>query len=303
MQRTLIFALMLLALVGLATPSRAELRVVASTADLAAIAKQIGGKHVKVSALALHTQDPHFVDARPHLALELAKADLLLTLGLGMETGWLPTLITGSRNREIQPGSSGHLNCSQFISPLDVVPGKPDRSQGDIHPGGSPHYMADPRRAAKVALGIAKRMAELDPGNAKAYEHNVKDLVAKLEKWRKHWEQKLAPLRGKKLVAYHKSFTYLADWLGFELAIHVEPKPGVPPNPGHVAKVIAVAREGHVRVILQESFYPDSTSKLIAKKAGAKLVTIPGAPNYRGGQSYIGFVDDLVGRIARALGN
>jgi zinc/manganese transport system substrate-binding protein len=296
------FLLMLIALLGLAAPARAELRIVASTADLAAVAKQIGGKHVKVTALALHTQDPHFVDARPHLALELAKADLLLVLGLGMESGWLPTLITGSRNRDILPGASGHLNCSQFITPLDVLPGKPDRSQGDIHPGGSPHYMADPRRAAKVAQGIAKRMAQLDPDNAKSYEQNVKDFVTKLEKWRKHWEQRLASLKGKKLVAYHKSFTYLADWLGFELAIHVEPKPGVPPNPGHVARVIAVAREGQVRVILQESFYPDSTSKLIAKKSGAKLVAIAGAPNYRGGQSYVGYVNDVVGRIERALG-
>jgi zinc/manganese transport system substrate-binding protein len=302
MRRIQTFMLVLAALLGIAAPAWAELRIVASTADLAAVAKQIGGKHVRVTALALHTQDPHFVDARPHLALELAKADLLLTLGLGMETGWLPTLITGSRNSGIQPGSRGHLNCSQFIAPLDVTPGKPDRSQGDIHAGGSPHYMLDPKRAAKVALGIAKRMGELDPQNANGYAQNAKELVDKLEKWRKHWEQRLARLKGEKLVAYHKSFTYLADWLGFEVPIHVEPKPGVPPNPGHVAKVISVAREGQVRLILQESFYPDSTSKLIAKKAGARLVTIPGAPNYRGGQSYVGFVNDVVTRIERALG-
>jgi zinc/manganese transport system substrate-binding protein len=299
--RTLLVFLAALVVLGSARTALADLRVVASTADLAAIAKQIGGKHVTVTALALHSQDPHWVDARPHLALELAKADLLLATGLDLEIGWLPTLLTGSRNGDIQKGGKGYVDCSEFVNVLEVPSGKVDRSMGDVHPNGSPHYMFDPRRAEKVARGIASRMGELDPSNAASYEASAKKLATTLGKWRKHWEKKLAKLKGKKLVAYHRSFAYLGDWLGFEIAVHIEPRPGIPPNPGHVAHVISVAKQSDAKLILQESWHPDTTSKLVAKKAGAKLVQIPGAPNFRGGQSYVGFIDDLVKKLAAGL--
>jgi zinc/manganese transport system substrate-binding protein len=279
----------------------ADLRVVATTTDLAALAKQVGGERVTVTALAVYTQDPHWVDARPHLALELAKADMLLAVGLEQEVGWLPTLQTGSRNPKIQIGGEGFVDCSQFVQALEVPTTKVDRSMGDVHPFGNPHYMYDPRRAARVAKGIAARMKKLDPKNAEVYEKNAQGLVATLEKWRKHWEKKLAPLSGKQVIAYHKSFPYLADWLGFRIATHIEPRPGIPPNPAHVARVISTARQSDVKIILQESWHPDTTSKLIADKAGAKLVVVPGAPNFRGGQSYIGFVNEIVTRLEKAL--
>ena len=301
LRRLLVLLLATLSVLAGAREASAELRVVATTADLAALAKQIGGKHVNVTALALNTQDPHWVDARPHLALELSKADLLLATGLDLEIGWLPTLVTGSRNGDIQPGGKGRVDCSEFVKVLDKPAGKVDRSQGDIHPHGNPHYMFDPRRAAKVATGIAERMAKLDPKNAAEYEKNSKKLVETIAKWRKHWEKKLAPLKGKRVVAYHKSFVYLADWLGFEIPIHIEPRPGIPPNPGHVARVINVARESGVKIILQESWHPDTTSKLVAKKAGAKLVVIGGAPDFKGGESYVGFVNDVVKKIEAGL--
>jgi zinc/manganese transport system substrate-binding protein len=301
LNRYLVIVLTTLALLGTARAALAELRVVATTADLAALAKQIGGKHVTVTALAVHTQDPHWVDARPNLALELSKADLLLATGLDLEIGWLPTLLTGSRNGDIQTGSKGYVDCSQFVSVLETPKGKVDRSMGDVHPHGSPHYMLDPRRAAKVARGIADRMAKLDPPHAAAYQEGAKKLGATIDKWRKHWEKKLAKLKGKKLVAYHRSFAYLSDWLGFEIAIHIEPRPGIPPNPSHVAQVIAVARQSDAMLIVQESWHPDTTSKLVAKKAGAKLARIPGAPNFRGGQSYVGFIDDVVKKLAAGL--
>lgn len=296
-----LFALSFVAFVTGAGRASAELKIVATTADLAAVAKQIGGKHVTVTALAVHTQDPHWVDARPHLALELSKANLLLATGLDLETGWLPTLQTGSRNGDIQKGGKGYVDCSQFVKVLEVPSGNVDRSMGDVHPHGSPHYMFDPRRAAKVAKGIADRMAKLDPAHAADYEKGAQKLGETIEKWRKHWEKKLAPLKGKKLVAYHRSFAYLGDWLGFDTAVHIEPRPGIPPNPSHVAHVISVAKKSDVKVILQESWHPDTTSKLVAKKAGAKLVVVPGAPNFRGGQSYVGFVNDLVKKLEAGL--
>jgi zinc/manganese transport system substrate-binding protein len=301
MRRMFTMALTLILLL-VAGQAAADLRIVTTTADLAAVAAQIGGNHARVSALALHTQDPHWVDARPHLALELSRADLLLAIGLDLEIGWLPTLQTGARNGDIQVGGKGYVDCSQFVHVLEVPTTKVDRSMGDVHPRGNPHYMFDPRQAAKVATGIAVRMGQLDPDNAAVYQTNAREFLTKLGKWQTVWEKKLAGLRGAQLVAYHKSFAYLGDWLGFSVPIHVEPRPGIPPNPGHVARVIAVAKSSGVPVILQESWYPNRTSRLIATKAGAQLVTIPGSPDFSGGQSYIGFVNEIVKKLAAATG-
>lgn len=297
MRRWLVLLVTLVALLGAARPASAELSIVTTTTDLAALAKAVGGDHVKVTPLALHTQDPHWVDARPHLALELAKADALVLIGMELEVGWLPTLLTGSRNGEIQPGSPGYIDASQFVSPLEVPTGKVDRSMGDIHAQGNPHYLYDPRRAAKVASGIADRFAKLDPAHAEQFRGNAKQFGERLAQWQKHWTAKLAGLRGKKVIGYHRSLAYLADWLGFSVPINVEPRPGIPPNPRHVAQVIELAQQSQVSMILQETWFPKTTSKLIAEKSGAKLVVIPGATNYAGGESYFGFLNEVVKRL------
>lgn len=287
-------------LLGLAGSARADLKVVTTTPDLAAVAQAVGGAHAQVTALALSTQDPHFVDARPNLALELAKADLLVLVGLDLEVGWLPTLQTASRNADIQRGGKGYLDASSLVSLLGAASGKVDRAQGDIHPGGNPHYMYDPRRAAKVALGVARRMAELDPANGQGYLANAKTFAEKLQKWQRHWETELKQLKGRKVIAYHQSLTYLADWLGFEVVIHLEPKPGIPPNPGHVARVIELAKQNGVKLMVQESYYPSKTSELVVQKVGAKLAVLPGGTNFQGSESYLGFVDQCVKRLSAA---
>lgn len=284
-------------LIGLLGTARAELRVVTTTPSLAAIAQAVGGGHVRVTSLSLPTQDPHFVDARPNLALELAKADLLVVVGLDLEIGWLPTLQTASRNADIQRGGKGYLDAAGLVPLLDVARGKVDRAQGDLHPGGNPHYLIDPRRAAKVAAGIAARLAELDPSHRQAYSTSAKNFLEKLVKWQRHWEAELAHLKGRKVIAYHQSLTYLADWLGFEVVIHLEPKPGIPPNPGHVARVIDVAKKNQVTLMIQENYFPSKTSELVVQKAGAKLAVLPGGANFQGGESYLGFIDQCVKRL------
>ena len=299
-KRLFVLVSSLLFIASVAGVARAELRVVATTPDLAAVAKRVGGKHVKVKALALHSQDPHWVDPRPHLALELAKADLLLIVGMDLEVGWLPTLITGSRNASIQPGRTGHLNCSKFVRVLEV-PRRVDRRKGDVHPQGNPHYMLDPRRAARVGLGIAKRMAKLDPKNAAVYRGNAKKWAGKLSRWQRHWNKKLAPLKGKPVISYHRSLVYLADWVKFRAIGEIEPRPGTPPSPKHVALMIRTAKDRKVRLLLQESWHSTSVSALVAKKSGMTLVRLPGLPNFRKGQSYIGFMNGLVGRIEKAF--
>jgi zinc/manganese transport system substrate-binding protein len=277
------------------------LRVVATVPDLAAVAQEIGGKAVAAEALAKPTQDPHFVDAKPSLALALNRADLLLVAGLDLEIGWVSTLLVGARNSKIQRGSAGFLDTSTLVQVRDVASGPVDRSHGDIHPSGNPHYMSDPREAASVAKGIARKLAELDPGNRPAYEAGAAAFVAKLEAARKGWEQRLAPLRGARIVSYHRTLSYLCGWLGLEEVAYLEPKPGIPPNPRHVAALLAHAKDKKVRAVLQEAYYPDNTSKLVAAGIPAPLVTLPGGTDVAKGQSYVDHMGQIVAALARAL--
>ena len=253
-------------------PAQAALRVVATVPDLAAIAQEVGKDKVKVSALVLSSQDPHFVDARPNLVLDVSAADLLLVVGLELEVGWLPTLVSGARNPKVQTGGAGFLDCSQFVGLMDVPTEKVDRSMGDVHPGGNPHYLYDPRNAIAVAWGIAGKMGALDPSNATSYQNNAKDFIGRLQSSIKGWEQKLSAIRGTQVITYHKSWTYLANWLGFAVPINIEPKPGIPPSPSHIVQVIGTVSSAGVKLVLQEEFYQANTAELVASKSGAKLV-------------------------------
>jgi zinc/manganese transport system substrate-binding protein len=300
MQMFRTFIIALAALVSLTATAHADLKVVATVPDLAAIAHDVGGSHVSVIAMALPTQDPHFVDAKPSLALHVSRADLLIAVGMDLEVGWLPTLQVGARNAKVQVGARGFLDCGALVRPLDVPTTKLDRASGDIHPQGNPHYLYDPRQAALVAAGIAARMAELDPSNAADYQKNLKTFLAALESARAGWEKQLAPLRGQPVVTYHKSLVYLADWLGFEVIATLEPKPGIPPTSKHVAVVLSAGRKKGVKLLLQEQFYPDSTSKLLAKKLPAQLVMLPGGTDFKAGQSYLQHMDGLVAQLAAA---
>jgi zinc/manganese transport system substrate-binding protein len=276
----------------------ATVRVVATTPDLAAIAREVGGDKVVVTAMALATQDPHFVDARPNLALDLSRADLLLLVGLDLEVGWLPTLITGSRNAKIALGGSGYLDCSTLVQAQDVPTQKVDRSMGDIHPGGNPHYLYDPRNGAKVAAGVATRLSAVDPANAASYAKNAAAFAAKIEAALPGWQTALAGLRGKPVLTYHKSFTYLASWLGFTVPLSVEAKPGVPPSPQHVVMVLGSVKQAGITLILQESYYPATTAELVASKTGARLLRLTMGADFTAGDSYVSHFDALVKQIA-----
>jgi zinc/manganese transport system substrate-binding protein len=298
MSRALAVLLALVLVLG-AGRAGAALQVVTTTPDLAAVVKEVGGQEVEVTSLSLASQDPHFVDAKPHLALKLAKADLLVAHGLDLEIGWLPNLQTGSRNGRIQSGAEGFLDCSQFVKVLEVPTAKVDRSSGDIHPLGNPHYMLDPRQAARVTKGIADKLAALDPAHADSYRKNALAFVRKLGKAVKGWESALAGAKGAKVVAYHRSIVYFADWLGLDVIEYIEPKPGIPPNPHHVNHVIEEAKKNGVKVVLQEAYYPAKTSELVAKQSGAQLLKLAGATNFKGGESYISHVGAIVKQLAK----
>jgi zinc/manganese transport system substrate-binding protein len=302
LRRLLVSAACALALAAYAPRARAAVNVVTTVPDLAAIAREVGGKNVSVQALALPTQDPHFVDAKPSLALALMKADLLIQVGLDLEIGWLPTLQLGARNAKIQTGARGFLDCSTLVTRLEVPQTKVDRANGDIHPGGNPHYLYDPRAAALCAAGIAARLAEIDPGHDADYKAGLKAFQTKLEAGRQRWEKRLAPFRGQPIITYHRSWVYLVEWLGFVDAAELEPKPGIPPTSKHVAEVMVLGRKVGAKVIIQESYYPDTTSKLLGSKLPAKVLLLPAGADFKAGQGYVEHMDQLVEAIAKGFG-
>jgi zinc/manganese transport system substrate-binding protein len=283
-------------------PAAARLKVAATVPDLAALAQAVGGDRVEVFSLTLPTQDPHFVDARPHLALQLNKANLLLLVGLELEAGWLPTLITGARNPAIQVGAEGYLDCSGLVALKEVPRTKVDRSMGDIHPGGNPHYLTDPDNALRVAAALVDRLARLDPAGRAAYAENARRFGEALGKARARWTELARPFRGAEVVTYHKSWIYVTDSMGLGIAATLEPKPGIPPSPAHVLSVIQIMRQRKVRVLLQEEYYPDRTAKLVAEKTGARLLILEGGTRVAQGESYVQRMDKLMQKLAAALG-
>lgn len=297
MKRFLIAAACLLALT--AAPAEAKLKVVATVADLGALAQEAGGDLVTVTTLARSTQDPHFVDARHNLIITLSNADLLLHVGMDLETGWLPTLLTSSRNGAIQPGAPGNLNCSTLIRPLEVPKEKIERAMGDLHPGGNPHYTKDPRGAVAIVKGVAARLAQLDGEHAAQYQANAEKFEKEMNAKAAEWLALLAPFKGQPIITFHRSFSYFVDWSGLVVAAYIEPKPGLPPSLSHVAQVTMTARQKKVKLIMQESWYSSQSSQIVAEKSGAKLVQVPGATPE--GQRFTDYMDGLVKTVVAAL--
>ena len=292
----------LLALVLAAAPARAAVNVVTTTEGLASLVREIGGERVKAVALARGVQDPHFVDANPMLAVRLRGADLLVDVGLDLEAGWLPALVTQSRNAEIQPGGRRRLTAATAVAVLDAPAGAVDRSRGDLHPGGNPHFLADPRRVAKVAEAIAAKLAELDTGGKGSYEARLATFRGRVDEAAARWKATLEPLRGRKIVTHHRTLSYFLDWSGLESAGELEPKPGVPPPPGHLAQLVEVAKREGVKAVVVESYYDTRSARVVADHSGARIVQIPGdVGGESGAKDWLSYMDLVVDRIAGAL--
>lgn len=278
----------------------AKVNVVSTIPDFASIAKQIGGDKVDVTSLVRPTQDPHFVDPKPSMVLDLNKADLLLVVGMGLESGWLPPLMSGARNGKIQRGTSGYLECSTLITPKQVR--APDRAQGDVHPGGNPHYWLDPRNGLRVGEGIARRLEQIDPDNAAAYQAGWRAFSSQLNAKMAEWRKRLQPNKGMDVVVYHESWVYFLDFAQMNQVGQLEPKPGIAPNPAHVANLINQVKGRGVKFVLQESFYPTQLSSIFAKRSGAKLTVLPVMVGASGTRSYAGLIDHIVTELVKASG-
>ncbi len=284
--------------------SLAKVNIVATVPDLGSIAKEIGQDKVKVTTLAKGYQNPHFVDPKPNYIIRLNKADILLHVGLEQEIGWLPTLVTSARNSKIATkNASGNVDCSKFIKNiLEVEKGSVDRSQGDVHVEGNPHYMLNPRNGLLVAEAIYKKLSEVDPINKSFYEINYLKFKKKLSLKIIEWEKKLKPHKSSNFISYHKTWTYFFDWAGFNLVDTVEPIPGVPPSPSHIAKLYNESKTTKINLMIQANYYPEKSSKIIAGKIGVNFLSLPAMVN--GNEKvndYITFFDFLIDQITSKL--
>ncbi len=293
----------LLALTGAATaaPLAAKLKVVATSPDFAAIAREIGGDLVDVTALAKPTEDPHFVDAKPSHIVTLNRADVLIEGGAELELGWLPPLLENSRNSKIGAGAPGRVVASQGLRLLEI-PTNFDRSKGDVHGLGNPHFMMDPVNVKVVATHIADHFAQVDPKSAATYRANLAAFNTRVDARLADWQKQLAPYKGAKIVAYHKDFVYLAQRFNLNIIEELEPKPGIAPSPAHLAQVIAAMKAASVRVILVQPFQNRRTAETVSRQTGAAVLDMPQQPGARKDTpTYFQMMDYLIGTLAAGL--
>ena len=279
-----------------------KLRIVATTEDLAALAREVGGDRVRVDAIARGYQDPHFVDPKPSFILKLSRADLLIFVGLQLEVGWLPPLITQSRNRRVQVGAPGYMDVSQYNQILDIPTGIITRAMGDVHPLGNPHYWLDPENGRRSARAIQARLAQLRPEDAAYFQQRFEDFSRRLAEAEKRWDQQMAPYRGTQVVSYHRSWPNFIKRFGLEVVGYVEPKPSIPPTPQHTLALINQMRRDNIKLILVEPYFDLKTPESIARATGAEvLVLLPSVGGEREVTDYFKLFDYNIGLLTAAL--
>ena len=301
-RRQLITAVLGLSLLPVAAAGAAPIRVVTITEDLAAIAREVGGDRVETLALAKGYQDPHFVEPKPSFIVAVSRADLLIAVGRELEIGWLPTLMTSSRNAKIQPGGQGYLDASLNVKILEIPTGQITRAMGDVHPQGNPHYWLDPANGRLIALAIRDKLSQIAPAERAYFDQRYKDFDARLAAAEKRWDATMAPYKGTKVVTYHRSWPNFMERFGLVVMGYVEPKPGIPPSPSHTLELITSMKAQGVKVIVVEPYFDLKTPRAIATKVGGTVLEL--APSVGGSKEatdYIALFDYNVGTLAAAL--
>ena len=299
---TLAVTLLAAAPAARASDARAQLNVVTSTTDLWDIARAVGGRNVKATHIGEGYQDPHFIEAKPSFVLQLRKADVWAFVGLDLEVGWMPLLLDGARNPKIRRGGRGHVDVSRVIPVLDVARGNVDRSQGDVHALGNPHYWLDPANGIRIARLFQQKFSELDPRNAKQYAENATAFETRITGATREWAQDLARIKGKPVVAWHTSWRYFADYTGMNIVGFMEPKPGVPPSPAHIAGLIQTMKRTGAKVIIMEPFYDRKMADFVAARTGARVLVLPpSVGGVKGVADYLSLIRHDVRQLASAL--
>ncbi|MEK7310185.1 MAG: metal ABC transporter substrate-binding protein [Planctomycetota bacterium] len=314
-----------------------SLRVLTTTSDLKSITEEIGGKYVQVTSICAGNQDPHFAEAKPSIIVNARKADLLVVIGLELEVGYEPLIIEGARNAKIKPGADGYLDVSDGVLLRELPTGKVDRSMGDVHPFGNPHYWLDPYNARIMSQNISNRLQKIDPTRSADYQANYQAFIKKIDEamfgaeatakiggdklWEQEisgkldefikgqevqlggWIEKARPLRGLKIVIFHRSWTYFTNRFGLSTTGEIEPKPGIPPGPGHLKDLIQKMKSENARIILMETFYDRKSSDFVANQTGASVaicaLSVGGKAEVN---DYISLIDHLINHLLKLGG-
>jgi zinc/manganese transport system substrate-binding protein len=284
-------AVLAAALIALAAwPIRAAspISIMTTTEDLAALASEVAGDRATVESMARGYQDPHFVEPKPSFMIKLSKADLLIAVGREMEIGWLPPLVQGARNARIQPGGDGYLDASATARILEIPTGQLTRAMGDVHPQGNPHYWLDPGNGRRIAQEIQQKLTQLRPADAAYFAQRYADFDKRLAEAETRWDALMAPYRGLKVVTYHNSWPNFADRFKLNVVGYVEPRPGIPPSPGHTLDLMQEMKRQQVKIIMVEPYFDLKTPNAIARDTGAQVVVM--APSVGGAKEITDFI-------------
>jgi zinc/manganese transport system substrate-binding protein len=303
MRRTICSLLAAAAVLAVMPRTRAaSLRVVTTTEDLAALAREVGGDKVTVIGLAKGYQDPHFVDPKPSFILEVSRADLLIAVGRELEIGWLPSLINSSRNAKIQPGAAGYLDASLNVKILEIPTGQLTRAMGDVHPQGNPHYWLEPGNGRRIAQAIRDKLSQLDPADKAYFEQRYVDFDKRLAASEAKWDAAMAPYKGAKLVTYHRSWPNFMERWGLNVIGYVEPKPGIPPTTSHTVELIAEMKRQGVKLIVVEPYFDEKTPNSIATQVGGEVLRLaPSVGGTKEATDYIQLFEYDVNTLVAAL--
>ena len=278
-----------------------SIKIVTTTTDMKSIAEFVGGNKVSVSSIATGYQNPHFVDPKPSYIINLSKADLFVTVGLDLETGWSPQLLSSSRNNKIQKGAAGYVDASAGVNLLQV-PSAANRAEGDIHIFGNPHYWLDPVNGKTIARNIADGLERVDPANKTFYEANLQSFMSKADAKLKEWQAKMLPFKGAKIIAYHNEWVYFETRFGLQIVDFMEPKPGIPPTPSQLVKVIKEIKANAVRVIISSPYFTTTSSDVVSKQTGAKELTLATSVGaFDSIKDYFSLFDYNIDQLTKAL--
>jgi len=277
------------------------IKIVTTTTDMKSIAEFVGGNKVSVTSIATGYQNPHFVDPKPSYIISLTKANLFVTVGLDLETGWSPQLLSSSRNTKIQKGSSGYVDASEGVNLLQV-PIAANRAEGDIHIYGNPHYWLDPLNGKIIARNIANGLERVDPSNKSFYEANLVSFNNKIDLKLKEWQGKMAAYKGSKIIAYHNEWVYFETRFGLQIVDFMEPKPGIPPTPSQLVKVIKEVTANKIKVIISSPYFTTSSSDVVSKQTGVKELTLATSVGaFDSVKDYFGLFDYNIDNLITAL--
>jgi len=264
----------ILSLILVPALGRAELQVFACEPEWAALATEIGGALVETNSATTALQDPHYIQARPSLIAKVRNADLVVCSGAQLEIGWLPMLLQKANNPKVAPGKPGFIEASSLVLRLGAT-SNVDRARGDIHPQGNPHIQTNPHNVAVVAKTLAATMASIDAANAAAYEQGLADFSHRWNEAIAGWEQKAAPLKGKRAITHHLSWVYLESWLGIEEVANLEPIPGLPPSATHLSELVSRFGDGGADVIIRSPYQDERPSEWLTDRTGIPNVMLP----------------------------